>query len=358
LPELGQFDAPEPLVADPTRPGAFGAYAYGLNNPVVFADPDGRCGIVGAGVGAVAGAVIGGGIELVRQAFSDDEDFDFTRVSQVAFGATLAGTLAGATCGASLLFQASAGGVTAATGGAATRALAGDEQTAGAVATDVVIGAVTGGLVAGGSQVVRAVRQDIDDIVAGAARGLQDYADEAARAAAPSVRSASAAAPSSVTQSAGASVAQTVASPSAVAASRGGGALFRGTTEGYPGSPALQRIGITPTTTDPVVGTLFGIEASNSGRGVLLLAPRSGVPTGPGNVLATLEAEVGVELAPAVFAQRAQSIPLSAAQDALRRMGINLPSRIADKAALDQALRNSPRLSAAQIEQFLRLVGQ
>ncbi len=46
-----------------------------------------------------------------------------------------------------------------------------------------------------------------------------------------------------------------------------------------------------------------------------------------------------------------------AAQDALRTMGISIPSRIADKAALDQALRNSPRLSPDQIQQFLRLVG-
>jgi RHS repeat-associated protein len=137
-----------------------------------------------------------------------------------------------------------------------------------------------------------------------------------------------------------------------------GGTLFRGTTEGFPGSPALQRIGITPTSSDPIVGTLFGIEASNSGRGVLLLAHRSSVPTVPGNVLATLEAEVGVGLAPAVFAQGARSIPISTAREALGKMGINLPTRIADKAALDQALRNSPRLSPQQIDEFLRHVGQ
>jgi RHS repeat-associated protein len=42
LPELGQFDQPEPLVVDPTRPGAFAPYAYAMNDPVNFADRDGE----------------------------------------------------------------------------------------------------------------------------------------------------------------------------------------------------------------------------------------------------------------------------------------------------------------------------
>jgi RHS repeat-associated protein len=133
--------------------------------------------------------------------------------------------------------------------------------------------------------------------------------------------------------------------------------LLRGTTAGYPGSPALQRIGVTPTTTDPVVATLFATEASRYGEAVVLIAPRASLPTIEGNVLAALEAEVGVELTPLEFAARAQSVSLDQARSALGQLGIVTPAAIPNKAALDGALRSSPRLTADQIDAFLRSVG-
>lgn len=134
--------------------------------------------------------------------------------------------------------------------------------------------------------------------------------------------------------------------------------LFRGTTEGFPGSAALQKLGLTPASTDPVVATLFATEAANSGTGVVLMAGRSGLPTVPGNVLAALEAEVGVVLSPAQFAERATSVSLETARSALSRLGVQIPARIADKAALDAALRSTPRLSSEQVAEFVRLVSQ
>ena len=74
-------------------------------------------------------------------------------------------------------------------------------------------------------------------------------------------------------------------------------AFFRGTSEGFAGSPTLQKIGVTPASTDPVVATIFAIEAENYGRGVVHIASRidlAGVEILKGNVLAHLEREVGI----------------------------------------------------------------
>jgi hypothetical protein len=75
-----------------------------------------------------------------------------------------------------------------------------------------------------------------------------------------------------------------------------------------------------------------------------------------GNVLAGLEAEVGVDLAPVEFASRAQSVTLPAARSALAQVGAETPPVIADKAALDAALRATPKMTQEQIAQFLRIL--
>lgn len=134
--------------------------------------------------------------------------------------------------------------------------------------------------------------------------------------------------------------------------------LFRGTSRGFPGSPGLQRIAVTPTTTDPLVGTLFAIESSNYGPGEVLMLPRASVQTIPGNYLAHIEDEVGVSLSPTDFAARATSIPVADARAALKSMGFTLPGSIADKDALAAAIRSYPRLTPEQVRQFATLVGQ
>lgn len=48
--------------------------------------------------------------------------------------------------------------------------------------------------------------------------------------------------------------------------------LFRGTTRGWPGNDALWREGITCTTADPLVATLFAIECRNNGPAIILAA--------------------------------------------------------------------------------------
>jgi hypothetical protein len=140
-------------------------------------------------------------------------------------------------------------------------------------------------------------------------------------------------------------------------AAKEGPTLFRGTSAGYPGNPSLQRIGVTPTSTDPVVATLFGTESEAFGQGVVHIAtPGSleGVEIIEGNVLRGLESEVGVGLRPAEFAGRADiTITSGQARQILSEMGIDVPTQIGGKAGLDTALRSTPRLTPAQIQEFV-----
>ncbi len=133
--------------------------------------------------------------------------------------------------------------------------------------------------------------------------------------------------------------------------------LFRGTSEGYRGSPGLQRIGVTPASTDPIVSTLFATESENYGRGVVHIASPDdlkGIDIDKGNVLAGKEAEVSVGVPPLEFGQRA-STTISAAQARanLREMGIDLPEKIYDKAGLESDIQTTPRLDAEQIRTFV-----
>lgn len=63
---------------------------------------------------------------------------------------------------------------------------------------------------------------------------------------------------------------------------------FRGTTEGYEGSPGLQRIETTPVSTDPLVSTVFATEAEQYDKGVVHIASETdlkNVEIFEGNVL-------------------------------------------------------------------------
>jgi hypothetical protein len=144
-------------------------------------------------------------------------------------------------------------------------------------------------------------------------------------------------------------------------------ALFRGTSRAadgsvYPGNPGIQRIGVTPTSTDPVVATVFATESENYGAGRLIIATGddlAGVSVGPGNVRSGLELEVGVHLQPTEFAARAGiEVPASRARQALQQLGVEVPSRVPDINAADAFLQapGSPRLTPQQIQRFIQLL--
>jgi hypothetical protein len=138
-------------------------------------------------------------------------------------------------------------------------------------------------------------------------------------------------------------------------------AVFRGTSEGFPGSAGVQRIRLTPVSEDPVVATIFATEAENYGRGIVFIATEAalaGVTAVEGNVLASLEREIGLEMTPFDFARRAGiAVPASQARAILERMGHPVPASIRGPAAVDQVLRSTTRLTEPEIQTFTKEAG-
>ncbi|WP_239989146.1 RHS repeat-associated core domain-containing protein [Corallococcus macrosporus] len=181
-----------------------------------------------------------------------------------------------------------------------------------------------------------------DDVAAGVASGFQQGAAE-------TINGGSVMAPAG-------GYAPVAASP--LLGKSSGTFLFRGTSEGYAGNDALQRIGITPASTDPAVATIFATESSNFGKGVVHVASPAdlaGIEISAGNYLAALEKEVAVNVAPLDFARRAGvTLTVEEARALLRGLGAEVPGRVPDKAALSDALRNAPQLTADQVRAFVR----
>ncbi len=134
--------------------------------------------------------------------------------------------------------------------------------------------------------------------------------------------------------------------------------LYRGTSSGWAGNPVLRSLRITPTTADPLIAALFATECQRFGRGIILACPLSAVAglIGTPNVLAEIENEVVVNLAPVEFAERfAQwTIRIEEAAAVLNSLGLKVPAVIGDKRMLNDLLTESARLSATEIAEFDR----
>ncbi|MET9734682.1 DUF6531 domain-containing protein [Streptomyces sp. NPDC006458] len=131
--------------------------------------------------------------------------------------------------------------------------------------------------------------------------------------------------------------------------------LFRGTTLGFEGSPGVQRYGITPTSSDPGVATVFATQAERFGEAVVEIYPRralQGVPVHEGYI--AREAEWPVELSPADLSSRASlQVPSAVARDILAEMGVNVPRRVRNE-DIDPLLEyDIPKLSPEQIAKFV-----
>ena len=137
---------------------------------------------------------------------------------------------------------------------------------------------------------------------------------------------------------------------------------YRGTTRDWPGSEALQSLNLTPVTTDPLVATLFAIESSRFGEGVVYLCRTSTVAEliGSGNVLSELERELVVGVSPKEFTERfiRATVEAQYARTVLAELGYELPAQVADKNVLDWNLRTSARLREQDVLSFdARIVG-
>ncbi|MFF2082373.1 RHS repeat-associated core domain-containing protein [Nocardia sp. NPDC058176] len=135
-----------------------------------------------------------------------------------------------------------------------------------------------------------------------------------------------------------------------------GCSLFRGTTQGYEGSPAAQRVGVTPTSSDPAVATIFATGAERYGEAVVQIARGEDIAdierlTGYGVI--SREAEVPLDISPADFSSRASiEIPASVARSILGDMGINIPRSI-DLGNMDAIMDETPKLSSEQVREFV-----
>ena len=94
-------------------PQSWNAYSYVKNRPLSHVDPDGDIPVpvITGAVGAVAGAIFGGGSEAVQQYIQHGEIRNWAKIGTAALGGGVAGGLAGGTLG----FGAAAGAGVAAT---------------------------------------------------------------------------------------------------------------------------------------------------------------------------------------------------------------------------------------------------
>jgi RHS repeat-associated protein len=138
-------------------PQTWNRYSYVYNNPLRYRDPDGRCpNCFAAGVGAVIGGAIEGGIDLysqLRQNGGDWSQINGAELGGSIAGGAVAGGLAGFTLGGSLVADIAVGGAANVAGGIVNRTIqsaAGDGTVdplgGDDVAADFVAGAAGGAI--------------------------------------------------------------------------------------------------------------------------------------------------------------------------------------------------------------------
>ncbi len=159
--QTGRFLQVDPLI-DEGEQESTSPYHFAENNPIKYNDPDGRCpNCATAGIGAVVGGLIGGGIEIVSQLYNNGSINNWRAIG----GATLQGAVTGAAAGftgvASLLTTVLVSSGANTVGGAANRAIQGQGTTLTNIATDATVGAVLG---AGGKLVGNAVSNGTNNL--------------------------------------------------------------------------------------------------------------------------------------------------------------------------------------------------
>ena len=144
-PVIGRFISVDPVGGNVGNSQSWNRYSYALNNPVALYDPDGEAPHIA--IGALAGGIVGGGIEAIRQ-YRAGDDWNIAKIGTAAGQGMAVGAVAAATGGTSLLVAGAGVGTTTAVTGVAGRALDMDSQTAALdvaeVSADFAGGAVGG----------------------------------------------------------------------------------------------------------------------------------------------------------------------------------------------------------------------
>ncbi|WP_159452135.1 RHS repeat-associated core domain-containing protein [Hymenobacter roseosalivarius] len=150
-PALGRWVVTDPD-AEEAEQESWTTYQFGMDNAVRFNDLDGRCPTCPvAAAGALAGALLGGGIEAGMQLYNNGSVTNWNAVGGAALQGGITGGLAGLTAGTSLATTAAGSGLANAVGGAASNAIQGKAITVESVAKDAAIGvgSALGGALAG-----------------------------------------------------------------------------------------------------------------------------------------------------------------------------------------------------------------
>lgn len=144
----------------------------------------------------------------------------------------------------------------------------------------------------------------------------------------------------------------------------GAGVVFRGTTNGFPGSAGTQRAGVTPTSSDPLVAVCYSQNACATfgGDGVVqVIDPKVADEFYEGSLPHDFEIVLD-GITPGQAADSAVNvITVDDAIDALNQIGINVP-RSTGADGLNTVLQNlrsdgvTP-MSPEQVQQFLDLTG-
>ena len=133
--------------------------------------------------------------------------------------------------------------------------------------------------------------------------------------------------------------------------------LFRGTLPSSAFATAYQGPGVTPTSVDPIVATLFGCRYLMEGPAVVFLALKSDFQElldGPNLASFSHECAVNIELPPYEFEKRCRyCVSVRYSVSVLDQLGYRLPAKLPDLGALTQALTQSPRMPLEDIVRYV-----
>ncbi len=135
--------------------------------------------------------------------------------------------------------------------------------------------------------------------------------------------------------------------------------LFRGTLPSKAFTRPYSGVGVTPTSVDPIVATLFACRYRMDGPAVVWIAPKSEFRDrldGPNALGFGYELAVNIDMAPPEFESRCLfGVSVDESLTILAQLAYRLPVRLPDIGALAQALTQSPRMLSEDIVRYVEL---